>query len=136
MNPRLLKAWNNPLADHPQGRLIKTRWQAIEGDLANAEAHLSFIALCAEYQALNFAGQCYRRILDQDPENERADGYRQKVLNAALAHAGHLEERVADAVEKGRRGLSTLITGLTIFLLFALAFYWLSRNQAAWHFGG
>ena len=51
MNPRLLKAWNNPLADHPQGRLIKTRWQAIEGDLANAEAHLSFIALCAEYQA-------------------------------------------------------------------------------------
>jgi len=136
MNPTFLRQWNDPLADHPMGPMIKGRWHEIKEDLGQTEAHLAFIALCAEQNALNYAGQSYRRLLDQDPNNEKADEYRQKVLNAALAHAGHLEDRVSQAVEKGRRGLSTLLVGMTIFLLFALAFYWLSNHQAAWHFGG
>jgi len=135
-SPEMLENWADPLTNHALADTLRQRWRQLANAMDDVTGHQSFIALCAANGLLTYAGHCYRQILDADPENQRAEEYRQQVIQAALAHAGHLDRKVDQAVKSRLRGLVTLGIGALILLAFAIGYYFISRTQTAWQFNG
>ena len=115
---------------------IRARWAELSQDLDDEAGHKNFITMCASNGLLPFAGQAYREILEADPTEDRAEVYRQQVITAALAHAGHLDRQVKTAVKSRMSGLVTLGVGALILLAFAIGYYLISQAQTAWQFNG
>ena len=133
-NPKQLERWNNPLRGHPLEKELPARWDMLKTDWSNEEGHRQFIAMCASHRLLTFAGSCYREALDADPENEKAAEYRQKVIQAALVEAGHLDQKISQMTASSKKGLATFLTGAFLLLLFACAYYFITQSQTAWQF--
>ena len=132
--PELIKAWADPLAGHAMGDTLRQKWHTLSGDLENEAGHMAFISLCASQKILTYAGHCYRALLDADPDNQRAEDYRQQVIRAALAQAGHLDAQVSRVVAGPKRNLGTIAVGAVILLIFAIGYYLITRSQTAWQF--
>jgi len=126
----------DPLAGNPSSALLQAKWATLCRDLDDTAGHHAFIALCGETQALEFAGQCYRRLGDLDGEDERVADYRQRVIQAALLRAGRLDQK-ADRYAKDRlRGLLVLLFGALVILAFSVGYYLLTRYQVFWQHNG
>ncbi|GEM_PF-1988758 len=133
-NPRQLEKWKNPLSGHPLEAKLPALWASLANNWDDEDGHKHFIALCASQRLLTYAGSCYREALDQDPENEKAEDYRQKVIQAALVEAGHMDQKLHQMAAGSKRGLATILTGAFLLLLFALAYYFITQSQTAWQF--
>ncbi|MEE2758325.1 MAG: hypothetical protein VYA30_16820 [Myxococcota bacterium] len=133
-NPRQLEKWKNPLSGHPLEEKLPALWASLEANWDDEDGHKQFIALCASQRLLTYAGSCYREALDADPENEKASEYRQKVIQAALVEAGHMDQKISRVAAGSKRGLATILTGGLLLLLFALAYYFITQSQTAWQF--
>ncbi|MGC6417133.1 MAG: hypothetical protein ACON3Z_08440 [Bradymonadia bacterium] len=133
-DPDKLDAWSNPLANHPLEDELRRQWAEVSQDWSDEAAHKQFIALCAAQRLLTYAGACYRDALASDPYNEKAHEYRQKVIQAALAEAGRFDEKFDRIRETSKRGLSTLMTGALLILVFAIAYYIITKSHHAWQF--
>jgi hypothetical protein len=60
-------------------------WEEVRAHWDEEKAHDSFIAWCAAHEELPFAGQCYRQVLDVDPDNPQARRGKERVVGQALA---------------------------------------------------
>jgi hypothetical protein len=143
---------SDPLAGHPAAAGMRARWEALAADLDDAAGHQAFIRGCAEAGLLEFAGQSYRRLADLWPEDERVAGFRQQVLQAAMARIGvelpgslpgRLSARSAGGSGRGRavdhtrmRRLVALLIAAVVLLIFAVGYYLLTRYQVARQFDG
>ena len=58
------------------------------------------------------------------------------MIQAALAEAGRFDEKFDRIRETSKRGLSTLMTGALLILVFAIAYYILTKTHHAWQFDG
>ena len=133
-DPDKVDAWSNPLTGHPLEDELRGQWAHLSQSWSDEAAHKQFIALCAAQRLLTYAGACYRDALASDPYNEKAHEYRQKVIQAALAEAGRFDEKFDRIRETSKRGLSTLMTGALLILVFAIAYYILTKTHHAWQF--
>jgi hypothetical protein len=132
--PAFIRAWADPLVGHPMGETLRVRWQTLAADLHNADGHKAFISLCASQKVLTYAGHCYREILDADADNQLAENYRQLVIQAALAQAGHLDTQVGRLASGPKKSLATMGTGAIILLVFAAGYFLITQSQTAWQF--
>ncbi len=67
---------------------LERKWEKIQGQLDDSEAHVSFINLCASLGALDFAGLRYRGLTPPgQAEDPTVAKYRERVLNTAMAQA-------------------------------------------------
>ncbi|MEZ4466515.1 MAG: hypothetical protein R3F43_19200 [bacterium] len=83
-----------------------------------------------------FAGQCYRTLTPPGAdEDERVADYRQRVIKAAMARMGLLEQRVVRQ-QSNLRSLVVLTLAALIVLGFAVGYYLLTRHQARFQFNG
>jgi len=126
----------DPLVGNPSAQLLRQKWSTLAENLDDVEGHHAFIALCGETQALEFAGQCYRRLGDLDGEDERVADYRQRVIQGALIRAGRLDQKVDHYAKSRLRGLITLLFGALIILGFSVGYYLLTRYQVFWQHNG
>ena len=126
----------DPLVGHPEEGRIRDTWLQVREHLDAEEEHQAFIQECARLGLLNFAGQCYRELMDQWPDDERVSDYRTRVINAAMAQAGRLEVRVQRHISDRSRSLLILCFGALILLGFAVGYYLIMRSQTAWQFNG
>ena len=126
----------DPLIGHPDEDRIRNTWSRLRDELGAKEAHEAFIQECAQLGLLNFAGQCYRELVDHYPDDERVSDYRTRVINAAMAQAGRLEMRVQRHLSDRSRSLLILCFGALILLGFAIGYYLIMRSQTAWQFNG
>lgn len=126
----------DPLDGHPAAVGLQTRWETLASDLDDASGHHAFIAACAEADALEFAGQTYRRLADRHPEDPRIAGYRQQVLKAAMARVGQVSERALQVDRTRARRLFALLVAAIVLLVFAFGYYLLTRYQVARQFDG
>lgn len=143
----------DPLDGHPAAAGMRARWEALAADLDDAAGHQAFIRGCAEAGLLEFAGQSYRRLADLWPEDERVAGFRQQVLQAAMARigaelpgslaSGRSAGRSAGGSGRGRavdhtrmRRLVALLIAAMVLLIFAVGYYLLTRYQVARQFDG
>jgi hypothetical protein len=126
----------NPLDGHPAEPMIRASWESLKHRVGAQQEHEAFIQQCAELGLLNFAGQCYRSLMDEHPEDEKIADYRQRVIRAVMARAGRLEARVDSYLTPRSRSLLILCFGALVLLGFAIGFYLISRSQTAWQFNG
>lgn len=124
----------DPLAGHPAARTIRARWEALSADLDDVEGHRDFIRLCAETNLLEYAGQCYRLLGDAHPDDPRVAALRQRVLAAAMAQVGRIEQRAADVDRTRVRRLLVLLVAAFLLACMAFGYYLLSRYQLARQF--
>lgn len=71
--------------DAPGPEDARARWHAVRAAWGDDAVHDGFIAWCAERELLPFAGQCYRGVLEKDPENPEALRARGRILAQAQA---------------------------------------------------
>ena len=64
---------------------LEAQWIALRARWSDAAAHDAFIAFCAERERLPFAGQCYKDVLDAEPDDGPALRGKQRILAQALA---------------------------------------------------
>ncbi|MCB9549299.1 MAG: hypothetical protein H6706_26140 [Myxococcales bacterium] len=127
---------SDPLAGRPEAEGLRARWADLAGRLDDEAGHRAFIELCAAANALEFAGQCYRRLTPPGgEEDERVADYRQRVIKAAMARVGLLEQRALGRQSR-LRGLFILTLAALIVLGFAIGYYLLTRHQARWQLNG
>ncbi len=126
----------DPLAGHPDEDQIRARWEMLRHQVGDKEGHEAFIQTCTQLGLLNFAGQSYRHLMDEHPDDERIAEYRQRVIGAAMARAGRLEAKVQTYFSQRSRSLLILCFGALILLGFAIGYYLISRSQTAWQFNG
>lgn len=126
----------DPLAGHPAADAIRARWQTLAGDLDDTDGHHGFIQLCAESDLLEYAGFCYR-ALARGPraDDSRLAEYRKRVLQAAMARVGRVEQRVA-ADTRRLRGMLLLLVAALIVCILAFGYYLLSKYQVTRQFEG
>lgn len=120
----------DPLKDHPQAADLRARWAALATDLGDEAGHLAFIELCAAYDLLEYAGDCYRRLGGA----EQAEPYRKKVVQLALARVP-LEVRSDESSARVRR-LVVLTIAALILLGFAYGYYLITQHQVTWQGNG
>ena len=126
----------DPLAGNPSATLLRNQWSTLSQNLDDVQGHHAFIALCGETQALEFAGQCYRRLGDLDREDERIADYRQRVIQAALLRAGRMDQKAEHYAKSRLRGLLVLLFGALVILAFSVGYYLLTRYQVFWQHNG
>lgn len=122
----------DPLDGHPDAAELQARFAELATRLDDEAAHFAFIELCAARNLLEFAGDRYRRLTPPGQrEDARVARYRERVIKAAMARVGRLEQRVL--TQQGHlRTLILLVLGALIVLAFAVGYYLLSRYQASW----
>lgn len=118
----------DPLAGHPAADAIRKRWAALAAELDDTAGHHAFIGLCAESDLLEYAGFCYRNLARGRQEDPRIAAYRRRVLDAAMARVGRVEQRV-DAETRRLRGLVLLLVAAVIVFILAFGYYLLTRYQ-------
>ena len=119
------------LASVPQAELIRARWATLADALDDTPGHVAFVELCAAHDALEFAGDRYRRLGD-DP---RVEPYLNKVVQLALARVP-MESRALSAEGDRTRRLIVLTIAALVLLGFAYGYYLLSQHQANWQGNG
>lgn len=113
------------LAGVPMSKELRAQWASLATRLDDEAGHQAFIERCMAVGALEFAGDCYRR-LDADP---RAEPYRKKVVSIALAQVP--QDARAMIERDGRtRKLVVLTIAALILLGFAYGYYLLTQHQA------
>lgn len=126
----------DPLEGHPAAEAIRRKWAALSADLDDTDGHRAFISLCAEADLLEYAGYCYRKLAarsrDADP---RVVAYRQRVLEAAMARVGRVEQRVDAQTRRLRTMVILLVAALIVFIL-AFGYYLLTRYQVTRQYEG
>lgn len=119
------------LANVAAADLIRARWTSLAADLDDAAGHLAFVELCALHDALEFAGDRYRRLAD----DARVAPYQKKVVQLALARVP-LESRAMTQNDTRTRRLIVLTIAALILLGFAYGYYLLSQHQTHWQGNG
>ncbi len=128
--------FTDPLDGHPEALAMQARFAALALHLDDEASHHAFIELCTARNLLEFAGDRYRRLTPQgQTEDPRVARYRERVIKAAMARVGRLEQRAL--VQQGHlRTLVLLVLGALIVLAFAVGYYLLSRYQTSWQGNG
>ncbi|MCA9538662.1 MAG: hypothetical protein KC620_07220 [Myxococcales bacterium] len=119
----------DPLAGHPLAERLRAEWTRLRENLDDEEGHRAFVRLCAENDALEFAGQCYRRTHGLHDEDPRIAAHRQKVMVAAMSRVGRLEQRATEETRARVRQLIMLTVAAFILAAFAFGYYLLTRYQ-------
>lgn len=121
---------SDPLHGAPLAEQIRAQWQTLRTQLDDQAAHHAFIGLCAEQKVLEYAGQCYRRMLSvSGHEDPRVRGYRDRVVQQALSQASGLDRRVQEALSTRNKTVLLLVAGTLILAVLAAGFYFINRYQ-------
>ncbi len=126
----------DPLEGHPAAETIRRKWDALADDLDDTEGHHGFIRLCAEADLLEYAGFCYRKLAARSRgADPRLAGYRQRVLEAAMARVGRMEQRIDGQTRRLRTLVILLVAALIVFIL-AFGYYLLTKYQLTRQYEG
>ncbi len=122
------QSFDDPLDGHAHAKLLRERWGVIAEDFDAEDKHHSCIQMCAELDALEYAGQCYRKAGARFAEHPQLGKYRERVVGAALAQVGRTPDRMSEVESRLRR---LMILGFFAVMLLALAvgFYLVSRRS-------
>jgi hypothetical protein len=112
------------LANVTDADALRAQWAQLSTQLDDEAGHQAFIERCALEGALEYAGDCYRR-LEADP---RAEPYRKTVVRMALARVP-LDARSIVERDSRTRKLLVLTIAALIMLGFAYGYYLLTRHQ-------
>ncbi len=126
----------DPLEGHPSAKELRELWGRLKKDLDDDEGHRRFVERCSLEDALEFAGDCYRRLTSPgQPEDPRVGAYRQRVIAAAMARVGDHGRRMERAERKVGR-LVVLLVAAIILLGFLVGYYVITRQQTRALLGG
>ncbi len=118
----------DPLDGRADAKSLREHWAGLRKDLDHVDAHRQFIERCGLSNALDFAGECYRRLTPSgQPEDPRVAEYRKQIIAAAVANVDRRGQRAQDAATNLRR-LLVMLVGAALLLGFAIGYFLLSRT--------
>ena len=122
---------SDPLHGRADAKSMREEWARLRRNLDDTDAHRRFIERCAHSNALDFAGECYRRLTPPGhAEDPRVSEYRQRVVAAAMANVDRRGQR-AEAVASNLRRLLVMLVGAALLLGFAIGYFLLTRAGSA-----